>query len=106
MSTPNGASPFSLAVMSEQARATQSVLDAPDVIHEVRGVVARKDVFVADARAHSDRHVAERVCRRDVGLGVTDYHRGVVRGHGLADQARLLKCRITARSRVFNRLEE
>src|ERR1019366_4127354 len=101
MSTPKGASPFSLEVMSEPARATQSVLDAPDVVHEVSGVVAPKDVFVADARAHSDRHVAERVCSRDVGLSVTDDHRGVVPGHGLADQARLLKCRITARSCVF-----
>src|ERR1700733_7886171 len=85
MSTPNGFSPLARAVISEEFRASQCVLDAADVVHDIPGVVELEDVAVTDTRAHRDRCIAERVRSGDVGFGIADDHGGVVRRHRLAD---------------------
>src|ERR1700730_8161478 len=93
MSTPNAVSPLPLAVMSEQSRPPQGVLDAADVLDQIAGIVARENVLVAYARAHRNRDVAECVCGSNVGLGIADDDgRGVGRDP-LAGEPRFLKRR-------------
>src|SRR5580704_4136809 len=106
MSTPNAVSPLALAVMSEQSRPPQGVLDASDVLDEIAGVVAREHVFIANTRAHRNGEVSERIRGRHVCLGVADDDGRVIVGHRLPDQPRFLKRRVTPRRCSFDRLEK
>src|SRR5579864_5055740 len=106
MSTPNAVSPLPLAVMSEQSRPPQGILDAADVLDQIAGIVAREDVLVAYARAHRDGDVAECVCSSHIGLGIADDDGRVVGGHRLAYQPRFLKRRVTPGRCGFDRIEK
>src|ERR1700691_4341780 len=106
MSTPNGFSPSSLDVTSEQMRAPQGALDSTDCVDEITRVLLLEDVAVADPGAHSDGDVAERIRCRDVGLGVTDDDCRIVVRDRPADQAGLLEGRIRACCSGFDDLEE
>ena len=69
-------------------------------------MVACEDVGVANAGRHRDGQVTEHVCGCHVGFGIADDDGGVVRRDRLADQPRLLKCRIRTWGGVLNRLEK
>src|ERR1022692_3305643 len=106
MSTPNGASPFARAITSEKLRSTQRILDIAEFVNEVSRMFALEDVTIADAGRHSDRQVAERVGRANVGFAVPADNAGVVVGHRLTDQPGLLERGIGAGGAVFDDVEE